>query len=42
MRAYAQKDPKVEYRLEAGDMYNQMNTVFVKRTFAKIALGPRR
>lgn len=42
MRAYAQKDPKVEYRLEAGDMYNQMNTVFVKRTFTKIVLGSRR
>lgn len=42
MRAYAQKDPKIEYKLEAGDMYNQMNAVFVKRTFMKILLGERK
>ena len=39
LRSYAQKDPKIEYKLESGDMYNQMNRVFVKRSFTRTILG---
>ena len=41
LRSYAQKDPKIEYKLESGDMYNQMNRVFVKRSFTRTILGTR-
>ena len=41
LRSYAQKDPKIEYKLESGAMYNQMNRVFVKRSFTRSILGTR-
>lgn len=41
LRAYAQKDPKIEYRLESADMFNQMTSTLIPKRVAQELLKPR-
>lgn len=39
LRSLAQKDPKVEYKIESGDLFNKMTREYIPQAFSKTILG---